>query len=263
MSNLRAVLAVPIASDIDPRYALEAYGDDSWAEAGVSEADVFRLAERPEAPPAGVVAIVVDVLRATSSLTTAFAARAARVIAAGTVAEARAIAARHAGALLCGERGGRIVPGFDLGNSPYEYTPERVAGKTLVFASTNGSQALAFTAAARARVLAAFLNASAVIEHVAREPEVWLVASGKLGVPAIEDTACVGWIARGLIERGFRAGDPAVEVARRVAPRDAAGVRALVSGCAHARALVACGESFARDVVRCGEVDALAVAPEV
>jgi len=263
VKTLRAVLAVPIASDIDPRFALEAHGDDSWAEQGVDEAEVFRLARRREPPPAAAIAVVIDVLRATSTLATAFAAGAARVITAGTVAEARAISARHADALLCGERNGRIVPGFDLGNSPFEYVRERVAGKTLVFASTNGSQALAFTEAARLRILAAFLNAAAVIERVARESEVWLVASGKLGVPAIEDTACLGWIARGLIARGFAAGDAAVEMALRVAPRDAAGVKLLVGRCAHARALIACGASFARDVARCAELDALDVAPEV
>ena len=87
-------------------------------------------------------AVVVDVLRATSVLTLARLHGARAILAAGTPGEALALRARHPGALLCGERDGRRITGFDLGNSPFEYGFETVGGRALIFASTNGSQAL-------------------------------------------------------------------------------------------------------------------------
>ena len=97
----------------------------------------------------GTVALIVDVLRATTTLTVALRHGAAGVIPAATPEEGVALGRQHPGALLCGEREGRILPGYDLGNSPFEYTAERVAGRTLVFASTNGSQALLLARGAR------------------------------------------------------------------------------------------------------------------
>src|SRR5512143_2629846 len=101
-----------------------------------------RLAPGPPDVPAHAAAAVIDVLRATTTLTVALAAGAARVLAVATPAEALALRERHPGAWACGERDGRIVPGFDRGNSPDEYRDGAVAGRTLVFASTNGSLAL-------------------------------------------------------------------------------------------------------------------------
>ncbi|MCD6123553.1 2-phosphosulfolactate phosphatase, partial [bacterium] len=87
------------------------------------------------------VVAIIDVLRATTTLLFAVKAEAKRIIPVATVDEAFEIKYEltSENVLLCGERGGKIVPGFDLGNSPLEYTPERVKGKTLIYASTNGS----------------------------------------------------------------------------------------------------------------------------
>src|SRR3989442_2975440 len=97
---------------------------------------------------------------------------AARVLEAATPEEGFALQARHPGALLCGEREGLRIPGYDLGNSPFEYVPERVAGKTLVFASTNGSQALRLAARQRQRVLACLANLSAAVQRLRAAPPV-------------------------------------------------------------------------------------------
>ena len=208
-------------------------------------------------PGSRSTAVVIDVLRATTTLTEARANGAARVIPAATVSEALALCARHPGALLCGERDGRIIKGFDLGNSPFEYGPARVAGRTLIFASTNGSQALRLASGARRTLLGAFLNATAAAERAAADDEVWLLASGRLGWPCLEDLACAGWIARSLIARGFPAQTPEARLVAALAPSDAAGVRALVEGAAQARRLGALGGSFARDVGRCATLDAV------
>src|SRR5262249_32945331 len=120
------------------------------------------------APPPGwprdpreCAGVAIDVLRATTTLIVALDHGAGRVVPFSEPAEAIAFRGREPAALACGERGGRIVPGFDLGNSPAEYTKERVAGRTLAFASTNGSRALLAIGACEERWLAAFLNASA------------------------------------------------------------------------------------------------------
>jgi 2-phosphosulfolactate phosphatase len=212
--------------------------------------------------PHGATAVVVDVLRATSVLTVARSNGARRVLPAGTPEEALALRARHPGALLCGERDGRRIDGFDLGNSPFEYGAETVAGRTLVFASTNGSQALLAARRARRRVLGAFVNASAVLEEVAGDEEVTVVCSGKLGGYALEDAALAGWLVERLAARGARVRGAAAGFARRTAPCDAAEVRALVQGAAHGRYLRSLGPEFARDVEFCAGLDTISQAFE-
>jgi len=208
-------------------------------------------------------AVVVDVLRATSVLTQARLHGARAILAAGTPEEALALLARHPGALLCGERDGRRIGGFDLGNSPFEYGFETVGGRTLIFASTNGSQALLAAGRARRRVLGAFVNASAVLDAVAADESITVVCSGKLGGYALEDAAFAGWLVERLAARGARVADAVAEFARRTAPRDAADVRALVQGAAHGRYLRSLGPEFARDVEFCAGLDTISQAFEV
>ena len=120
----------------------------------------MRVALVPPAPgavPAGVCAVAIDVLRATTTLAVARLNGAARIAPFATPAEALAFRGRTPGALACGEREGRIVEGFDLGNSPGEFTRERVNGKPLAFASTNGSLALLAASRCRRRVLGNFV----------------------------------------------------------------------------------------------------------
>jgi 2-phosphosulfolactate phosphatase len=207
--------------------------------------------------------VVVDVLRATSVLTQARLHGARAILAAGTPEEALALLARHPGALLCGERDGRRIGGFDLGNSPFEYGFETVGGRTLIFASTNGSQALLAAGRARRRVLGAFVNASAVLDAVAADESITVVCSGKLGGYALEDAAFAGWLVERLAARGARVADAVAEFARRTAPRDAADVRALVQGAAHGRYLRSLGPEFARDVEFCAGLDTISQAFEV
>lgn len=213
--------------------------------------------------PARATALVVDVLRATTVLTVARAHGAGRVVAAATPEEARALRARLPGALLCGERDGRRLPGFDLGNSPFEYDAGTVAGRTLIFASTNGSQALRAAAGARRIVAVAFVNASAALAAVVADAEVAVVCAGKLGGFSLEDAACAGWLAARLAERGARLAGEAAAFARALAPRDAAQARGLVQGSAHGRYLRSLGPEYARDVEFCAGLDTVGAAFEL
>src|SRR5204862_3044817 len=106
-------------------------------------------------------------------------------------------------AVLCGEREGRLIPGFAMGNSPAEYTREAIHGRTLIFASTNGSIAMLAARRAGRRVLGAFINASATARSVERDRHVTIVCSGKLGRFSLEDAAFAGWLTRELRARAF------------------------------------------------------------
>jgi 2-phosphosulfolactate phosphatase len=209
------------------------------------------------APDARWTGVAIDVLRATSTLTRAHENGAARVVPFADPAEALAFRAANPGALACGERGGRIVPGFDLGTSPWEYTRERVGGRTLAFASTNGSRAMLALSGCGRRWLGAFVNASAVVRALAGAPLVAIVCAGKEGAFALEDAASAGWIVRALLEGGAEAGNDAARLVARVAPRDAGEVRALVEGADHARTLAGMGREYVRDVAFCATLDAI------
>jgi 2-phosphosulfolactate phosphatase len=205
--------------------------------------------------------VVIDVLRATSTLTQALVHGADRVIEAATVEEARALRSRHPDSLLCGERDGRIVEGFDLGNSPFEYSTDHVRGRTLVFASTNGSQALR-VARGRRRILAAFVNLSAVVHEVRKARELVIVCAGRQGGFSLEDTACAGMLVRRLAHDPSEGGGEA-SLAARITPDSADAVRALVEGCDHGLYLRSLGGEFARDVAWCAQLDTIDQAFEV
>jgi 2-phosphosulfolactate phosphatase len=146
--------------------------------------------------------VVIDVLRASSSIITALANGAVSVIPAESKEEALTIRRRHPGReiLLCGERNGLRIPGFDLANSPGEYTRAAVGGKVLVFASTNGSKLMAKTVRAkRPLFIAGFVNIGAVIAKIAASGKDCLIAcAGREGRYSLEDTAAAGMLAAGI-----------------------------------------------------------------
>ncbi len=145
-----------------------------------------------------VVAVVIDVLRATTVVTTALASGATEVFTCLDIAEAfelsRSLTPRP---LLCGERHCRPIDGFDIGNSPAEYTADRVGSKSLVMTTTNGTRAIRAAQNAREMVLASFLNLDAVVEFVVRFDVIHLVCAGTDGHITGEDVLLAG----GILER--------------------------------------------------------------
>lgn len=143
---------------------------------------------------AGGTAVVIDVLRATTTIVHALAAGAREVIPCREVDEARRVASQFGPgeAVLGGERGGLPIPGFDLGNSPSEYTRQAVGGRTLVFTTTNGTQAMGVVAKARRACLAAFVNAQAVCDALVGEEQVHLVCAGTRGEIGRDDVLLAG-----------------------------------------------------------------------
>jgi 2-phosphosulfolactate phosphatase len=219
-----------------------------------------RVALVPPAPGAlasSACAVAIDVLRATTTLAVARRNGASHVVPFATPAEALEFRSRTPGALACGEREGRIVAGFDLGNSPAEFTRERVAGRTLAFASTNGSRALLAASRCRRKLLGNFVALTATVEALRTESDIWLVCAGKLGAFALEDAACAGTIATRLAAAGASLANDEARLAATLACESPAAAHAVVTGSDHARWLASLGEPFAADVDFCAKQDSL------
>ena len=129
---------------------------------------------------AGRAVIVIDVLRATTTIATALAAGAHEVLPVAEIETALRLAAqpRQPPAVLGGERGGRAIAGFDLGNSPSEYTPSTVGGRTVVFTTTNGTRALEHARLAAHVWCGAFVNAAAVVRSALNAENLVLLCAG-------------------------------------------------------------------------------------
>jgi 2-phosphosulfolactate phosphatase len=142
---------------------------------------------------------VIDVIRATSTIVTALAQGAPGVQPVASVADAFAAKARNPEALLAGERGGQALPGFDLGNSPEDFTAERVQGRHIILTTTNGTQALAACEGARAVVTASLLNLDAVAARLREIGPPWIiVCAGCEGEFGVDDAIVAGALAEAL-----------------------------------------------------------------
>jgi len=142
---------------------------------------------------ADATVVVIDVLRATSTITAALAAGAAGIIPFAEVAAARQRAVGFPGpVLLGGEREGKRINGFDLGNSPGEYTPEAVQDQTILFTTTNGTRALATCQQASRVLLAGFVNLAAVVTQVDSTPELHILCAGTNEKISQEDMLLAG-----------------------------------------------------------------------
>jgi 2-phosphosulfolactate phosphatase len=169
----------------------------------VIQADLeLRARDAGKAVGRGDLIIVIDALRSGTSILNALTNGAEAVIPAVTLKEAYKLRSQHPEYLLAGERGGHKPTGFDLGNSPLEFTSERVKGKSLVMTTTSGTAALNRSQAARWVLVGAFLNARAVAgeaeEIAVREGiGVSFVLAGEKGKFSLEDFLCAGAIAKG------------------------------------------------------------------
>jgi 2-phosphosulfolactate phosphatase len=153
------------------------------------------VAFTPEEAVGGPVGIVVDVLRATSTIVQALASGYRRVLCCAEVDEALALREEVSDAVLAGERLAASIPGFDLGNSPRDFLEPR--GETLILTTTNGTRAV-IAAAARcdAVLLGSLLNLDAVAAAAcAGGEDVTVVCAGVEGERALDDAYCAGRIA--------------------------------------------------------------------
>ncbi len=148
-------------------------------------------------------AIVIDVLRGSTTLIRALKNGALKIMPVAEIEAAKQKAAKlHPDEyLLCGERNGLRVEGFQLGNSPSEYAPDIVRGKELIYSSTNCSKALLASMEAARALIGSFNNISAVLDSIELHGRIVLICSGKMGRFALEDSVCAGMFINEILKR--------------------------------------------------------------
>ena len=150
--------------------------------------------------------VVIDVLRSAASIVAALDKDAKYVIPAASVDAASNLASQipRDDVLLCGEHEAKTVDGFDLGNSPSEYTRERVGGRRLIFASTNGSPALLKCSGAKSVYLCGFINLNAVIDALLKLADPFpltIVCAGNHNQFSLDDSVCGGMLIQRIHQR--------------------------------------------------------------
>lgn len=243
----------------------------------------FLPAEVEASALAGSVVVVIDLLRASSTICQALASGALCVMPFVDVEEALRAAAMYprGDVVLGGERHGRIIDGFDVGNSPLEYVPAVVAQRRVLFTTTNGTRALDHAQLAKRTLVGCALNRRAIAEEIAGEPWIDILCAGTDGEITGEDILAAGAIVYAMVadERRGQAGQrtefqlnergesalahweallqSASDAGRAVPVQLAEAMRDTPGG----RNLLAIGHD--RDLEACARLDALELVPEL
>jgi 2-phosphosulfolactate phosphatase len=206
--------------------------------------------------------LVIDVLRAATCIVTALANGCAGIVPVATPEEARLRLAAQPDVLVAGERRGEPLEGFDLGNSPMEFTRERVGGRVVIMTTSNGTRALLAARGAIAIGVAAFVNLGAAAAWALDgRRDVLLLCSGERGARSLEDHVCAGLLAERLLasEPAARA-TPAAEAAVGLAGPYGKDVARLAQDSSWARHLASRGRAL--DVAACLSLDTSSLVPE-
>jgi 2-phosphosulfolactate phosphatase len=207
----------------------------------------------------GKIAVVIDVLRATTTIVEALGNGARSVVPVASVDGARVMAHEQPDALLCGERSGVKPEGFSLGNSPLEYTPATIRNTQCVFSTTNGTRALHMATQADEILVGSITNADALCDRLRQDSrDVMLVCSGTDGKVSFEDCLGAGLIISRL---GFQASDNAAMMyhAMKGAIERFGGLRYAVESSFHAKRLIKMG--FEGDVTFATQIGTSPIVP--
>lgn len=148
------------------------------------------------------IVVIIDVLRASSSICTAFANGATEIIPVEDIAKAKEYKSK--GYLVAAERDGFVLDFADFGNSPFNFTKEKVAGKTIIYSTTNGTGIINLARSSRMTVIGSFLNFSSLSEWlINQENDVLLFCAGWKNRFNLEDTLCAGAFAERLMATGL------------------------------------------------------------
>lgn len=211
--------------------------------------------------------VVIDVLRASTTICYAMKAGAKEIIPVATVDQAMKIVGNlfSTSTLLCGERGAKRINGFHLGNSPSEYTPEAVEGKSLILATTNGSVSLTKAKHAKHCFVGSFVNMTAVITAITELPQserssLSVICSGRGGDFSLEDAVCAGMLLQELAAKGnlIELTDGA-KTALSLYREYGSDLFATLRGSDHGAALIALG--FEEDIRTAAAVDTVPIVP--
>jgi 2-phosphosulfolactate phosphatase len=222
--------------------------------------------EVPDYHVKGRRVVLIDVLRACTSLTIALEAGAERVIPAESVEQAKQLLAvlDREYALLAGEKEGAKLPGFDLGNSPGGFRDPMLAGKTVVFTSSNGAALMARMIGAQEQCLLSFVNMKAVVSYLksTAETELMVICAGQEGRFSLEDAVCGGMVCDILLAQ-----DPSVELndgavaAALLYQHHRKDLAAMLAGSSHGGFLARSG--MAADLAEAAKVDSVPLVPVV
>jgi 2-phosphosulfolactate phosphatase len=157
------------------------------------------------------IVVIIDIFRATSSICYGIENGAEAIIPVAEVEECAAFREKGLNYLLAAERDGKVVDGFDFGNSPFSYTKEMVAGKTVVLTTTNGTYALHLSRSAKKIAIGSFLNLTSLCNWLKTQQEnILLVCAGWKNNFNLEDTLFAGAVAEQLKDAGFKPDDAAI-----------------------------------------------------
>ena len=216
----------------------------------------------------GKTAVVIDVLRATSVITTALDNGVREVLPVADIAEAQSLYAQlDANATLRGGESNAVkIEGFDLGNSPLEYKRKTVEGKTLILTTTNGTQAIQNMKGADVAVLACFRNASAVAEYLLSLPQcdsptngVVIVCAGTEGRFSLDDGLCAGMLIGLLKQKTEVETDDLGLLLNHYYNESQANLLGALSGCYHLKRLFTLG--FYDDIRFCLDANCVTTIP--
>jgi len=211
----------------------------------------------------GKTTVVIDVLRASTTIITALSNGAKEIVPVGTVEFAVKVSGGIFGGqtLLGGERNTKKIEGFALGNSPSEYTKEIVAGKSIVFYSTNGSRAIVKAKYSANLFICSFNNLGALTKHLRKlNEDVIIMCSGNNNLFSLEDSVCAGMLVSELIIENKN--DELTDSSRSaIALFKSFGknILKMLSETDHGRLLIDNG--FKDDLLACAELDSTNVIP--
>ena len=208
--------------------------------------------------------VVVDVLRASTTVIAALINGAKEIIPVNTVESLVKISSSLFGdvTLRAGERNGKMIEGFNLGNSPLEYKEEIVKGKSIILLTTNGSGAMVKGRYAKNVLVAGFVNISKVVEYLHElKEDLVIICSGKENRFCLEDAVCAGRILNQLQENVDTeiVTDDAGAAAMALDKNTAKNILKLLRNSEHGQYLTEIG--FAEDIKICAGIDTMPILP--
>ncbi len=207
--------------------------------------------------------VVIDVLRATTVIVKAMRESAREVVPVSSLDFAMKISgnAHNSQTLLCGERNTKMIEGFNLGNSPAEYVEDVVAGKSIIFFTTNGSKAIVKAKFSENLFICCFNNLGAIASHLSKlNNDVEILCAGSNGMFCIEDTVCAGKLISELKKQhnDIQISD-AGKASEALAHEFGSDIKEMLANCEHGKRVIENG--FEKDIDSCAELSITEIVP--
>lgn len=221
---------------------------------------VFTADEATKEKTQGKICVIIDVLRATSVMITALQNGAEKIYPFKDIETIQEKCRNLKNIIKCGERNALKIPGFDLGNSPLEFTKEFVSGKDIYMSTTNGTKAIENSKNADKILICAFLNIHSVVEKIIEyNKDTVIVCAGTNGKFSLDDALCAGLIIKDLMNlTDISINDTALALIRISESHE--NLEEILKGCYHYSKLLSLG--FASDMEHIFSVNKYNIVPE-